>query len=127
MNASGYGEGRYVLGSATVMTDASGNASFVFSVPDPCGGAQFVTATATDPGGNTSEFSQAFGIDIPPTAVIGFTNLTVNEGVAVPFDGLGSTRPQRRSAHLYLVVRRRRDGDGRPSRPTPTRHRGSIP
>ena len=71
----------------------TGNANFVFQFPTPAGGARFVTATATDPGGNTSEFSQAFGVDIPPTAVIGFTNITVNEGVRIPFDGLGSTDP----------------------------------
>ena len=93
INASGYGEGRYVLGSTSVMTDVTGNADFVFQFPTPAGGARFATATATDPGGNTSEFSQAFGVDIPPTAVIGFTNIAVNEGAAVPFDGLGSADP----------------------------------
>ncbi len=93
INASGYGEGRYLLGSASVMTDAAGNADFVFQFPTPAAGARFATATATDPGGNTSEFSQAFGVEIPPTAVIGFTNLAVNEGAAVPFDGLGSVNP----------------------------------
>ena len=93
INASGYGEGRYVLGSTSVMTDVTGNADFVFQFPTPAGGARFVTGTATDPGGNTSEFSQAFGVDTPPTAVIGFTNIAVNEGSAVPFDGLGSTDP----------------------------------
>jgi hypothetical protein len=93
INASGYGEGRYVLGSTTVMTDATGNASFVGQFATPAGGARFTTATATDPAGNTSEFSQAFGIDIPPTAVIGFTHIAVNEGAAIPFDGLGSANP----------------------------------
>ena len=75
------------------MTDGSGNANFVFQFPTPAGGGQFVTATATDPGGNTSEFSQAFGFDIPPTANIGFTNITCHAGAAIPFDGLGSTSP----------------------------------
>ena len=56
-------------------------------------GAQFVTATATDLGGNTSEFSQEFGTDQPPTARIGFATLTVNEGEPVSFDGTGSTSP----------------------------------
>ena len=92
-NASGYGEGRYVLGSHSISTDPSGNASFSFPFPTLSGGTQFVTATATDPGGNTSEFSQEFGIDHPPTARIGFTTLTVDEGVAVPFSGTGSISP----------------------------------
>ena len=36
INASGYGEGRYVLGSTTVITNVTGNADFVFRVPDAC-------------------------------------------------------------------------------------------
>jgi PKD domain/FG-GAP repeat len=93
MNKSGYGEGRYVLGSASVTTDGTGNVSFTLGFPTPAGGARFVTATATDPSGNTSEFSQEYGVDTPPTAVIGFTSITVNAGASIPFDGLGSTDP----------------------------------
>ena len=62
-------------------------------VRDAGGGAQFVSATATDPDGNTSEFSHAFGTDTPPTAVIGFATLTVDAGSSVSFDGLGSLDP----------------------------------
>jgi 3-dehydroshikimate dehydratase len=61
---SGYGEGEVHLGNAMVMTDSSGSASFSVSLPggDPFGDATasgYFTATATDPGGSTSEFSQA--------------------------------------------------------------------
>ena len=55
-NASGNGEGELYLGSLTVNTDASGNGSFsttTFGVPL----GRYITATATDPSGNTSEFS----------------------------------------------------------------------
>ena len=83
-NASGYGEGRYLLGSDPLTTDVSGNASFSFTFSTPAQGATFVSATATDPSGNTSEFAHDFGSDAPPTAVIGFTSLTVNEGVPDP-------------------------------------------
>ena len=51
--------GRYALGSMTVKTDASGTATFEFTGPLPRDGAHFVTATATDVLGNTSEFSLA--------------------------------------------------------------------
>jgi hypothetical protein len=54
---SGYGEGQVYLGSDSVTTNGSGNASFItnLSVSPPAGSS--VTATATDPDGNTSEFS----------------------------------------------------------------------
>ena len=91
LNASGYGEGRHVLGSMALTTGSNGDASFSFSFPTPSGGTQFVTATATDPAGNTSEFSKEYGTDIAPVAVIGFTSITVNAGAPVTFSGLGST------------------------------------
>ncbi len=94
INASRYGEGRYVLGSDPVTTNAAGNASFTFSFPTPAQGATYVSTTATDPNGNTSEFSLAFGTDLKPTAIIGFTSLTVDEGVPVPFDGSASLDPE---------------------------------
>ena len=90
----GYGEGRTVLGSAAVMTDATGFASFSIPFATPAGGVPFISATATDPDGNTSEFAHDFGNDSPPTAVIGFTTLTVDEGVPVPFDASGSLDPE---------------------------------
>ena len=93
LNASGYGEGRFLLGSASVTTDVHGNFNFNFQFPTPAGGARFVTAMATDPNGNSSEFSQQFGVDTPPQAVIGFNAITVNAGALIPFDGLGSTDP----------------------------------
>ena len=92
-SASGYGEGRYVLGSGAVAVGPTGTATFTFTFSTPANGAEFVTATATDPSGNTSEFSLASGMDQPPTAKIAFTTLTVDEGVSIPFDGSGSIDP----------------------------------
>src|SRR5207302_9878148 len=54
-DASGFGEGENLVASFTVTTDGSGNVAFSRSVSLMPG--QFVTATATDPSGNTSEFS----------------------------------------------------------------------
>ena len=54
---SGHGEGETFLGSASVTTDSTGNVSFSATVPGSAPIGQVVTATATDPAGNTSEFS----------------------------------------------------------------------
>jgi CSLREA domain-containing protein len=68
---SDFGEGQTFLGSTSVTTDASGNASFgpvSFAVPP---GQAVITSTATDPSGNTSEFSQCLAaavVNTPPTA-----------------------------------------------------------
>src|SRR5262249_19782616 len=53
---SGNGEGQTFVGSTAVTTNASSNASFSFPASLALG--QFITATATDPSNNTSEFSQ---------------------------------------------------------------------
>jgi titin len=53
---SGYGEGQTYIGSTTVTTGADCNATFVVTFADTPG-EPIITATATDPGGNTSEFS----------------------------------------------------------------------
>jgi hypothetical protein len=54
---SGFGEGENYLGSTNVTTDANGKGSFVADVPTPNAPSTVFTATATDPNGNTSEFS----------------------------------------------------------------------
>ncbi|MCA9121123.1 MAG: DUF11 domain-containing protein [Planctomycetaceae bacterium] len=54
---SGRGEGETYLGAATISTDANGDAVFAVNVPGIAAVGSFVSATATDPNGNTSEFS----------------------------------------------------------------------
>ena len=60
---SGFGEGRNFIGTILVTTDATGFGFFnnTLNAPFTTAG-QFVTATATDPNGNTSEFSAALSI-----------------------------------------------------------------
>lgn len=67
-NPSGYGEGQTFLSTVTVATDAAGNASFSAIVPRALRGDQFVTATAIDADGNTSEFSAALKVAIQQPA-----------------------------------------------------------
>jgi CSLREA domain-containing protein len=61
-NPSGFGEGETFLGSVSVGTDAGGNAPFSATVPAAVAGGEAITATATDPGGNTSEFSACIAV-----------------------------------------------------------------
>jgi parallel beta-helix repeat protein len=54
---SGHGQGRTFLGSTAVTTDGQGNAQFMASVATAVPVGQFISATATDSKGNTTEFS----------------------------------------------------------------------
>jgi uncharacterized repeat protein (TIGR01451 family) len=56
-DASGNGEGQVFLGSATATTNGSGNAAFSVTLATTASSGQYVTATATNPQGSTSEFS----------------------------------------------------------------------
>jgi hypothetical protein len=68
---SGFGEGQTFLGSTSVTTDASGNATISASLPGSPAG-QFVTATATSPGNDTSEFSPCALVGGPNPGVLQF-------------------------------------------------------
>ncbi len=61
---SGYGQGQTWLGSTTVTTDANGNVAFTADLAVGNLAGQWITATATDPSGNTSEFA----LDVQATA-----------------------------------------------------------
>ena len=56
-DASGYGQGQFYLGSVTVTTDGSGNGAFAYTNATANDAGQFISATATSAGGDTSEFS----------------------------------------------------------------------
>ena len=74
---SGNGEGDLFLGSTDVTTDGGGHAAIGAVLGDPLT-ERFVTATATDPAGNTSEFSACQAG--PPSGVV-VSNGTVQLGI----------------------------------------------
>ena len=59
-DGSGFGEGKTFIGTTDVTTDASGAAAYNVTFSLVSAAEAVFTATATDAGGNTSEFSPAF-------------------------------------------------------------------
>ncbi len=93
---SGYGEGEVPIGTTTVATDGSGNiTAFAYAFPSSVAAGRAITATATDPAGNTSEFSNAStassgatitSVSPTPTAT-GSGQLLTIRGVNLPATG----------------------------------------
>lgn len=94
----GYLEGRVYLGSGVTTTNGSGTGFFDLTVPVQIGAGEHVTATATDPGGNTSEISQRmpFTISPPSGPPVGGTSTFIQgtdfaAGATVTFGGSPAT------------------------------------
>ena len=96
-DASGFGEGRTLIGSATVITGGNGAASIDATFDGQLTSGQAVTATATDAAGNTSEFSNCMPVasglitfqDQPIGTYPGATVTITAGGVPVTFSGTG--------------------------------------
>ncbi|HKD16827.1 MAG TPA: S-layer homology domain-containing protein [Thermoanaerobaculia bacterium] len=73
-------QGETYLGSSEVMTDGSGNAPFSVSTLPPVASGSRIAVTATDPSGNTSEFSQRlpFSVDVHSGPPAGGTALNIS-------------------------------------------------
>jgi len=82
---SGNGEGESFLGSTDVTTDGNGDVMFMATFPVTVPVGQFITATATDPNNDTSEFSQCSetaAVNQAPQVVSPIGAQTVTEGTA---------------------------------------------
>jgi hypothetical protein len=82
---SGYGEGQALIASTSVTTPPGGTASFSISLPLVATFTQFVTATATDPQNNSSEFSSAFQVRTPPILGAGPVSTNIPVGNTATF------------------------------------------
>ena len=76
----GASEGETPIGSTSVQTDGSGNASFTVTLPATVAPGSVVTATATDPYGNTSEFSACRTVQGAGSFVFASSQVFVGEG-----------------------------------------------
>ena len=90
-------EGRTYLGSGVATTDASGNAVINVVLPVTLAAGEKVTATATDPEGNTSEFSQRIvvssspGSGAPAGAPVTLSGFHFLSGATVTVGGVAAT------------------------------------
>jgi S-layer homology domain len=91
-------EGQTYLGNTNVETDGAGNATFDAFVPRVLPPGTPVTATATDPGGTTSEFSQGLLFSVsPPSGPTGgasgvaLSGMLFVSGDTVAVDGVPAT------------------------------------
>lgn len=73
-DGTGQGEGERPIGTAMVVTDSSGDVGFEVTVPYETPLDHFVTATATDPAGNSSEFSPCMSVVDAPISGLVATN-----------------------------------------------------
>ncbi|HEU0010185.1 MAG TPA: HYR domain-containing protein [Verrucomicrobiae bacterium] len=83
-DSSGYGEGqKYVFTAGPITTDADGNVSFFFDKITNVSQYSYLTATATDPENNTSEFSACATLTVinhPPVARCRDVTVTIDVG-----------------------------------------------
>jgi len=81
---SGNGEGQVFLGTSPVTTDGAGNITFSQAFAFPNGIGNTIAATATDPAGNTSEFSNCLSQNQVPTATADAKSTNEDAPLAFP-------------------------------------------
>ncbi|HMZ19342.1 MAG TPA: BACON domain-containing carbohydrate-binding protein, partial [Blastocatellia bacterium] len=102
-DVSGNGEGQVYLGFTNVTTDAGGNAAFSVSLPVSLTFGHVVTATATDPAGNTSEFSACSCTFTLTPSIANFSPAGGGSTIAVA-TGSGCLRPATSNAPWITVT-----------------------
>src|SRR5262249_40273031 len=86
-HSSGFGEGQTFIGSANIPTDASCNGTINVTLPVTVQSGHVITATATDPNNNTSEFSACTivqGTTPTPTPTVSSTTTPTRRATPTP-------------------------------------------
>jgi len=87
VDPSSFGEGQTYLGAISVTTDSSGDANFTATVPTVAPGQQFITATATNAVGTTSQFSARIAIgEVLGSVYVVNSTADTDDGTANPAD-----------------------------------------
>jgi hypothetical protein len=132
---SGFGEGQFFVGSTSVLTNGAGTVNFTSSLAAAVPASYVITATATDPSGNTSEFSATRTVTTTDTDGDGMPNNweiahTLNPGINdanIDSDGDGATNlqefkagtdPKNASSVLRITAIDRSTGNPRVSFPS---------
>jgi hypothetical protein len=84
-NASGFGEGKTFVGALNQLVLGDGNGDFAAPFQFSATASQYITATATDPNNNTSEFSAPIQVQTPPVIESQPTNSVLIEGSGTNF------------------------------------------
>ncbi|MBA4372678.1 MAG: hypothetical protein C0402_07410 [Thermodesulfovibrio sp.] len=94
-DSAGNGEGATYLGQTTATTDGFGNGTFSVILPDAAAG-NYITATATDLLGNTSEFSAcgivASGTQLTVNSTLDVVDANTGDGICLTAGGLCTLR-----------------------------------
>ena len=90
VDPSGHGEGALFFGTTSVSTNASGSASIDVTLPIALPSGRVLSATATDPNGNTSEFSAA-----PASAATGSVQFSFDSFFVIEDVGMATVTVQR--------------------------------
>ncbi len=91
VDPSGHGEGALFFSTTSVTTNASGNASIDVTFPIALPSGRVISATATDPNGNTSEFSAA-----PASAAAGSVQFSFDSFFVIEDVGMATVTVQRK-------------------------------
>lgn len=104
-------EGKTYLGSVPVSTNASGDTTFNAVLPLAVPNGSPITATATDGGGNTSEFSPRFVISLTPPSGPGvipgaatLKGLAFEDGATVTVGGVPATNVTLVDEHTLSIT-----------------------